>query len=333
MAEETKETVDFYCKLQDFFLHDDQSRWKAIGWTVAIAGSLGTVNLVFLGSSVDDTVFLMGAAILLMSVFWIGWYCSFRQQQPQETPFMSRRALVLQAATFIAFLASLRLPRAEARIIERKLQEMTDNPANPQNILDATQLIATAKAERIRVRPSVIGYAGKKFVKIANDDPVAWNATLAFLDYRSFLNADFVPSLGHLTPATGKSKYLFSIGTKPNPDYSGTQKAFTVFTAGGYSTPDKAARMEKLDAPEPSGSEFAFVVIEGGVDAVVLDGEYLKHVIIRNSDIVYDGGPLRLEDVYFVNCTFHSSFKLTPRSIELSQQILAAANVSFTTTG
>ncbi len=59
MVEETEETLNFLDRLEDFFLYDDQSRWRAIGWIVAAAGILGSFNLVS-GASVNDTVFLMG---------------------------------------------------------------------------------------------------------------------------------------------------------------------------------------------------------------------------------------------------------------------------------
>jgi hypothetical protein len=36
----------------------------------------------------------------------------------------------------------------------------------------------------------------------------------------------------------------------------------------------------------------------------IVDTLYLKHVIFQNSHIIYRGGPVILEDVYFVNCTF-----------------------------
>jgi hypothetical protein len=192
MAEETQQTIGFLYRLEDFFLYDDQSRWKAIGWIIAIAGSAGTLNLVFLGASVDETVFLMGAIILLMSFAWIAWYCSFRQAEPTGAQFMSRRTLVWQMASFVAFLLSLRLPRAEARVVERRLQEASSNLVSPQNIQETTSILATAKAAGVRIATSTVETTGTKFINASENTPPAWSAALAFLNYRSFLNSSFI---------------------------------------------------------------------------------------------------------------------------------------------
>ena len=210
-----------------------------------------------------------------------------------------------------------------------RLQQNAVDPTAPQHIADAARVLETARAKRIRIPLEVITSTGAKFVEAAEKTPAAWPAAQEYLDYRSFLNAAFVPSANQLTPATGKSKYRSAVTVIPNPKHPEWHKLFQVSFAGGYALPDKSARLETLANPQPEGSEFAFFVIEGGRDTIVLDGEYMRHVIIRNADVQYDGGPIRLEDVYFVNCTFHSGFKLTPRSIGLGREILTAASVTF----
>jgi hypothetical protein len=47
----------------------------------------------------------------------------------------------------------------------------------------------------------------------------------------------------------------------------------------------------------------------------VLDGEYMKNVVVRNAVVKYEGGPLKLENTHFGNCTFQ--FLQTPGSREL----------------
>jgi hypothetical protein len=81
------------------------------------------------------------------------------------------------------------------------------------------------------------------------------------------------------------------------------------------------------------GSGFGFIVIEGGNEAIDLDGMYMKNVIVRNARIIYNGAPVRLENVYFVNCTFR--FPLD-RQIQgpvrkLSDAILQATAVNYST--
>jgi len=210
-----------------------------------------------------------------------------------------------------------------------RLQQSAADPTSPQHIADVTRVLNIARAKRLIIPVDVISSTGTKFVEAAEKTPEAWPAAQEYLDYRSFLNAAFIPSVGQLTPSTGKSKYREVVTIIPNPEHPEWHKGFQVSYAGGYAPSDKSARLETLTNPQPEGSEFAFYVLDGGLDTIVLDGEYMRHVIIRNADVQYGGGPIRLEDVYFVNCTFHSGFKLTPRSIGLGQEILTAASVTF----
>jgi hypothetical protein len=80
--------------------------------------------------------------------------------------------------------------------------------------------------------------------------------------------------------------------------------AVKVGFAGGHVPQEQSARLESLADPQPHGSGFGFFVIEGGNQAIVLDGMYIKNAIVRNARIIYNGAAVRLESVYFVNCTF-----------------------------
>jgi hypothetical protein len=66
--------------------------------------------------------------------------------------------------------------------------------------------------------------------------------------------------------------------------------------------------------------------LQGGT-AIRLDGYKVRNIIFRNSKIIYKGGPLEMQNVYFVDCTF--DFQLTPNSRSLSNRILAFAPTDF----
>lgn len=66
------------------------------------------------------------------------------------------------------------------------------------------------------------------------------------------------------------------------------------------------------------------LIIEGQVS---LDDMYLKNVIIRNSIVSYNGGPVSLENVTFVNCIFKLSNAAAPR--HFADRLLEATEVSF----
>jgi hypothetical protein len=75
---------------------------------------------------------------------------------------------------------------------------------------------------------------------------------------------------------------------------------------------------------------FRFLKIVG-LETYFIDTMEKLEVIVRNATITYSGGPLRLENVSFVNC----SFILTdaPAARRLGQTILQSAPVNFTNSG
>jgi hypothetical protein len=46
----------------------------------------------------------------------------------------------------------------------------------------------------------------------------------------------------------------------------------------------------------------AYVVGVGG--EVVLDNMNMRNVVFQNAHIKYSGGPVKMSNIYFVNCTF-----------------------------
>jgi len=71
------------------------------------------------------------------------------------------------------------------------------------------------------------------------------------------------------------------------------------------------------------GASHQVFIFDGVGGTVYLDDERMRKVIVQNSVIEYDGGPLLLENVYFVNCTF--DIRETPKDKQLGTSILASA--------
>ncbi len=72
----------------------------------------------------------------------------------------------------------------------------------------------------------------------------------------------------------------------------------------GVAPREQAARLDyigkDLNKDKPVGFQYIFVT--GG--AVEIGGMEMKSVIFQDSHIKYGGGPLTMNNVYFVNCTF-----------------------------
>jgi hypothetical protein len=104
-----------------------------------------------------------------------------------------------------------------------------------------------------------------------------------------------------------------------------------VEVAGAPTDAAHSARFENLDNPQPAGTGMQWIIVNLG-DPMSLDGLLMKNIIFfcsAGADLGYGGGPLVLENVYFVGCRF-TGIQLTPKGRELSNQILASVPTSFT---
>jgi uncharacterized protein YjbI with pentapeptide repeats len=74
----------------------------------------------------------------------------------------------------------------------------------------------------------------------------------------------------------------------------------------GDAPPEAAAKVEPLNNPNRVTSGAQFIIFDWTRPEVhvILDGMHLKNIIVKNAKIYYSGGPILLENVYFVNCTF-----------------------------
>jgi hypothetical protein len=212
-------------------------------------------------------------------------------------------AAVLIAAGGAIITLLIKVSRIETYLLDNagfiaglRLQQNATDPTSPQNVADVQQVLETAKKKKFKIPPDVVQTTGVKFVQAAHANPDAWNAALAFLDYRSFENEVKIIGEPQPTPQQLLNAHfdVFTLGPMG--------RAFTVPPAVPQ---DEGAKMYLLDktnrnANNPLGP--SFLVLEDAT--YLLDSLHMRRVIFRNSRIVYKGGPLVLDDVTFVNCTF-----------------------------
>jgi hypothetical protein len=177
-----------------------------------------------------------------------------------------------------------------------RLQQNSTDPTNPQNVADARQVLETAKKKKFKIPPEVVQSTGVKFVQAAHTNPNAWNAALAFLDYHSFQNN--VKLLGNVTPLRESEVHY-------HYDVDQIGPFGRVSLVPPLIPQDEAAKLHRLDKPDqninlPMGP--SFILLEDATYS--LDSMYVRRAIFRNSVIVYRGGPVVLDNVTFVNCTF-----------------------------
>jgi hypothetical protein len=183
-------------------------------------------------------------------------------------------------------------------IDELRLTKASENPTDPQSVQEVKRILAEAKAAKIRMSPEVVTTTAAKFIDAAQIHPGTWEAALAFVNYKSFLNRSPIPEdqwAGIRDSFT--SRYSRSI---PLPGHGKRPE----ITPVGEAPKDREAIIQVIDAPFVSNDKNGnrLVVLHDG--DVLLDGTELRHVIVINAHVVYKGGPLIMQDVYFVNCTF-----------------------------
>jgi hypothetical protein len=221
-----------------------------------------------------------------------------------------------------------RIAKLEGKIEVLRLKNAASDPTSRSNIKEATDALASAKQSKLPLDLDLFKETASKFISAAAKQPNAWGAVQQYLAYRSFINTDLEPPPAKLALTTKTSSYRETVTILPDPQHPEFHPVFQLLYVGGPAAPGESARLERLDNPQPVDSGLKFFLIDGGHDAIVLDGEYMKNVIIRNADVKYDGGPVVLENVYFINCTF-VSFRLTPNSRHLSEALLASVPTAF----
>jgi hypothetical protein len=186
------------------------------------------------------------------------------------------------------------LLKINATLDGAKLKQIGANPENPENITEVKNVLIAAASNKVRIDRSIVKDVGAKFVEASQKDPAAWGAVLAFLNYKSFLDSsalnipsgkveDFVTRYNYTTPAGDAAPHFSVTGMVPI---------------------NEAAKFDLIgrNQNQNQAKGNAFIMVDRG--GQVIDGYQLKNVVFRNVHIVYKGGPLVLENVYFVNCQF-----------------------------
>jgi len=196
---------------------------------------------------------------------------------------------------------------------------------------DAARQARLAKAV---VPPSDIRDLGLRIIQQyprTNIPEDAWQAVSRLLDYRSFLNVDQSRSL---TPRPVSTVHL-ELNLKVAPGYeipSKPQLGVLGSIAGPTVSPDKSATIVPLaraGTPSPiPGAEWLVLEI-GKPWIVVIDGQFMRNVIITNSRVEYDGGSINLVSVYFLN--YILDVRRTEQGVTFAQTFLSsvATNLSI----
>jgi hypothetical protein len=304
----------FFMNLRDYVFRRNARRLRddRISFIVAFAVSMW---MLLIGqperSAAISGVAALGLCMLTFTVYYCqnpattaARYQRHRNNSPLPSnilyrPVTRRLAWISVAALLVLF----PLPQIEAAVLDRRLRKMVRTvPLDRQSIERITQTFA--EANRYGVRPplhtiSIVQAALRKTSEahssLSDDATKAASAAASAATIDIGLPPDMQgPLFGNLPEAKG-SKWAFSpIATNKGPDN---------YQTIGIAQRTDVAKMEKIDQPlPPTGAEYGPAVLVVKDLTATLDGWHLKHVAFENMKLIYHGGPLLLEAVYFVNC-------------------------------
>jgi hypothetical protein len=219
-----------------------------------------------------------------------------------------------------------RLNNIDKQLLGLQILNSSNLPSRTENQVVAKEILKDVKDKNISIPTSIVNQAGVSFVDASKNDPKAWPVALDFISYRTVLNKDLAlvgtaKQIATTPLGNFESHYL----TEFLPGYEHPK-----MSVGGDVSFDRAANIyplneKPLDAGQSRGKEV--ILIEGG--GIGLDGMAMKNVVIRNTVVGYSGGPMSLQNVIFVNCTF--LFPLNQESRDLGRALLASSAVTFST--
>jgi len=200
------------------------------------------------------------------------------------------------------------------------LEKLSSSPRNLGNIDQATKILAIARQTGERIDPTIVSESGKKFVEASSATPAAWRAAKAFLDYQSLLNSTGLPEMSSPAKDLSSANYIVI------PVYPGSRMPQQL-NGFGTAPRDQSARLEPLGSTGTKvGETGAAIVVVEGAD-LTIDSMLIKNIVFRNSTIRYHGGPIQMENVYFVNCDFEVSQDQASRKFALA--VLQSSPVKF----
>jgi hypothetical protein len=198
------------------------------------------------------------------------------------------------------------------------ITQASQEPSNPKNIVEAKQVVDKALKKRQKIDSTLIAEAGRKFIEASTTTPKAWDTALAFVDYQSFVRS-FNPKIpSDFTPTTGYTEWAYTTSGITTWDLS---KHTTGYLSGIVPHKD-AAVLEELDKPLNLNDKPGSLYAEWDNIIIKLDGKRIKNIVFKDSKIIYEGGRVQMDNVYFVNCTFEMPSK--PNSENLALTLVAS---------
>jgi hypothetical protein len=223
-------------------------------------------------------------------------------------------------------------PQAKGELVQLMQQNLTHQKDSGLGLKTIAALAAKAQEQKVDTDPKQVADVGTDLTSRpelfkGQQRADAWSALTGLLNYSSFLRTAY-PS-GEQPKLLSFSPIEYDIGGT-----HGLKLDVGMYSLGGMVPIKEAARAEHLYNPAPVSASQApkIILIRGEPNqAITLDGHRLKNLVYVNMTIEYNGGPVVLENVSFVNCIFHLAQQ--PQCVDFSKSVFASAATTFASGG
>lgn len=309
---------------------DPKRRSRCMAFTTCLMAAYGLIFSSFGGQSRKDIAheaLIIGAMIMMFASF----------TAPRKTSSAKsnalRNAVIIVASVFAIFLMGRASFAVQGRLAIRSLAEISEGESSKSELEKTVRLLPLAANSGIVLPQPVLNAAYRRLV--STNAAEAWKTCLAIISYHS----SFIPSpvpLKH--PPFRLIDPLFKLdlhlaGTPPGARVGGRLPGDLLHTYGDDIPIESAARLEPIGSDANSARRLGpqVIVINVGDIGLRLDGMWMKKVVVTHSRVLYSGGPVKLEQVSFVDCEFQ--MEDNPLARKLGEGVLAGLPVSLEPNG
>jgi hypothetical protein len=299
-------------RLDELLEEDTVSRWRIISISalaVAVFGACVSALTHKAISEVQLAACVVGAMVFSAQVIR---YCLRTEGIPEQhtvihgmTPKLRRTLILAVTSAVVPLLLSLPAPLLEGAVLNRKLRGLAQQqvPLSENSVGQIIDAITEASNANVRI-PGETKVAIRSALRqtavlkpaLSNKAVTAEAAVASYSTAYPSRKLQAILSQETLrAEATGKEFVFTPIATNTGPD--------NYLTTEISRQPD-VARMERLDNISPLASDYGpgFLIVQGL--SATIDGFYLRRIIFKNMRLTYHGGPLVMEQVYFLECQF-----------------------------
>lgn len=325
----------------DYYLTQDHAARRKTTFIVMVSGMVIGTILQAIGSSFRLTALVTLGTVGIVEIGRALTYERVAREIPTSTPAIPlRRTLLLNAlyAVVMLVLGLLRIPRAEARIVERRIEQASVGPPPFDNLDKLVQaaiqddisinlgVLHAAQSRVLAARAGALSPQTKHSVSVSLSQLLGYevyirsgvklrvpNVAVAALPYGYRFRAPVFPHPGQMLAGASREDTAIIVDLEDQQQLPETYRAAFVFKQ--MTTDSILANFTATNQTPAPFSDPALVLKYAPQKVVVLDvtakgirqpldGIVWVSTNFENSTIVYAGGELRLQDVTFRDCQF-----------------------------